>query len=138
MPQESPALRASAKKVLFMASRTGRPKEILDTPMIVLIPRSCNSWMTSSAVFAFAVPVLIVRVNGSTKISLLFIPYPAAVAIILSAMAIRSAAVSGMPSSSIERATRTAPYFSAIGNTFSRLSFFHLRNLKSAFRCKCA
>ena len=122
MPQERPACKAMVKKVLFTASRPGRPKEILDTPITVLMPRAFMVRITSQAISAFSAPVEMVSAKGSTTILRLSMPYSAARAIILSATAMRPAAVLGMPLSSRQRATSTAPYFLAKGRTLARLS----------------
>ena len=122
IPQESPAASAMAKKVLLTASRPGKPKEILDTPITVLMPRAFIVRITSQAISAFSAPVEMVKAKGSTTMLRLSIPYSAARAIILSATAMRPAAVLGIPLSSKHSATRTAPYFLAKGSTLARLS----------------
>ena len=38
MAEDNPAARDMAKNALFTASRLGRPKEILDTPITVCMP----------------------------------------------------------------------------------------------------
>ena len=129
MPQDRPACKAMVKKVLFTASRSGRPKEMLDTPITVLIPRAFMVRITSQAMAAFSAPVEIVRARGSTTMLRLSMPYSAARAIILSATAMRPAAVLGMPLSSRHSATSTAPYFLARGSTLLRLSSLPLTEL---------
>ena len=79
--------------------------------MTVLIPRAFIARITSQATAALSAPVEMVMANGSTTILRLSMPYSAARAIILSAIAIRPSAVVGIPLSSRHKATTTAPYF---------------------------
>ena len=122
IPLLKPACRAKVKKVLLISSRPGKPKEILETPITVLIPRASIAAITSQATLALSPPVLIVKARGSTTILQELIPYSAAFAIIFSAIATRPATSKGIPLSSRQRATRTAPYFFAKGSTCSKLS----------------
>ena len=121
----------TVKNVLLTASRDGRPKEILETPIIVLIFCSVNLRITSKSTAALSGPVLIVSASGSIIMLRFSIPHSAARAIIFSATANLPAAVAGMPSSSNARPTTTAPYFFTSGSTFASDSSLPLTEFNS-------
>ena len=75
MAEDSPAARDMAKKVLFTASRLGRPKEILDTPMTVWMPLAFKALITARSMAGLRLSVLTVRARGSMMISFALIPY---------------------------------------------------------------
>ena len=96
----------------------GSPKETLDTPRLVDTPSFCFIIVTAARVVAALVSSEdTVIVSGSTIMSFLSMPYSAALFTILCAILNLPSAVSGIPSSSIVRATTTPPYFLTRGKT---------------------
>ena len=122
------------RNALPSTSRSGRPKDTLLTPSTVPQPVFSRISFSASRVVCAAVPsALTVIVSVSKRISLLSIPYLAASARIRSAIFSRPSAVTGIPSSSSVRATRTPPYFCTSGKTASMTSCLPFTELIIAF-----
>ena len=101
---------AIVKKLELTISRCGNPKEIFETPRIVLQPSSWRTRRTVSSVTSAPVgSELIVIQSASITMSFFWMPYFSASAQIFRAIAIRPSAVAGMPSSSIVSATTVPP-----------------------------
>ena len=126
----SPARTASCRKTEFSILRAAgaKPKEILLSPKTVRQPGSSflmariasKVWIAAS--FKLASPEPTVKVKQSKSRSCGRRPYsPTAIAWMALAMRNLSAFCMAMPSSSIVRATRAAPYFFAARQTRCRL-----------------
>ena len=107
--------------MLFNAGLFGIPKEIFDTPNIVLHP---NFSFTIFMAFIVSIASLCwaetVRDKQSMNISLLFIPYISALSTIFLAISNLPSAVLGIPFSSKVNPTTQAPYFLTKGKTDCR------------------
>ena len=129
----SPADSAIAKKTVFIFSRSGRPKDMFETPRLVLPPILQIAATVASVVFAADGSELTARARGSIIISLRLIPYFSASEYILSAISTRPSTVSGIPFSSSVSPMRTPPYLAAKGNIESRLSLLPFTEFISGF-----
>ena len=138
MGRSSPRAMAMVKKVLFISSRQGRPKEILDTPSTVLSPSSDFTRARASSVLtACSCWADTVRVRQSIKTSSLGIPADSAAFSMRRAMSTRPSTVSGMPFSSRHRPSTAAPYFLAMGSTWSSTSALPFTELTMALPQYC-
>ena len=115
---ESPDCIAIVRNIAPTSSLAGRPKEIFDTPSIVLPPSSSLTLLkVSRVVTAEPVSEEIVIQRPSITISFLGIPYLSASSYICLAILILSSELSGIPSSSRTNDTSTPPYFATRGIT---------------------
>ena len=119
----SPASMAMVRKLAFITSLAGRPKEMLLTPRTVVRPRrSFTSLIAFSVSLALSGAALTVIARQSTMRSSLRKPAFNALSSIFSATLSLPSAVSGMPSSSRVRPRTAAPYSAASGRM--DVSFF--------------
>ncbi len=113
----SPASIAALRKLIFTVSRSGRPKEMFETPRDVLTPSFSFISLSAPRVFSAACgSAPRVRVSGSTIILSRPMPIDSARATILSAMTSLPSGVSGIPFPSSVSAIRTPPYLFASGS----------------------
>ena len=132
MAADSPRAQAIAKKVEFIKSRLGRPKEMFETPSEVLHPILCS--MTSSASMALSAArssADAASASVSNIKSHLPMPYFAASFIIFFAISTLPPAVCGMPLSSKVKAITAPPYFLTRGKTASMTSCLPLTEFTS-------
>ena len=129
-----PKPKAIDKKVVFNKFLLGSPKETLLVPntIFTLYLFLIKGIALSVSITAFC-SAEAVRTSGSISIFSSGIPYTFAVSIIFVAISNLFSEVAGIPSSSSVKATTKAPYFFAIGNILSILSFLPFTELIMGF-----
>ena len=122
MAMVSPSLTAIVRKAVFTKLLSGRPKEILDRPHMVARPFPLQYLIVSSTSFAAFGLAPIVATSPSTTMSSLVMPSSSAFSTIISIIAIFSSRFAGSPASERGSRINIAPYFLAIGRSFSSFS----------------
>ena len=116
MGASSPAANAAVRNAVLTMRRSGRPKEMLLTPSVVRTRQRLLIWRIASSVSrAWPCSALTVSVRQSMRMFSCGMPYSAQAWMISPAMRTRSAAVRGMPRSSVVSPTTAAPYFLTMG-----------------------
>ena len=95
MQELSPAPIAMLRKVVFTSSRAGRPKEMLDRPMVVARPCAAHQRIVSRPSRAASALEATASASTSTSTRRRGMPSMAALSSMFSMMAMRSAAFTG-------------------------------------------